>query len=61
MPDDEARVTVHGKQLKMDGEHLADCRDDEAAAVIALCLNFGLLVGSEVPPDGRERVEAFFA
>lgn len=33
------RITVHGKQLKLDGHHLADCVDGEAAAVIAHCLN----------------------
>jgi hypothetical protein len=33
------RVTRSGKQLLLDGEHLADCRSDQAASWIASVLN----------------------
>jgi hypothetical protein len=35
----EDRATAHGKQLKLDGRHLADCISDQAAEALAICLN----------------------
>jgi hypothetical protein len=52
-----SRATAHGKQLLLDGAHLADARSEDAAAVIAVALNAlsprGLLA------DDRRRVESF--
>jgi len=56
----DERVRACGKQLQLDGHHLADCRDDEAAAVIAICLNAGRL-DSRLPQEARCRVQEFFA
>lgn len=38
MPDNQPRVTVHGKQLKLDGQHLADARDELAAKALGSAL-----------------------
>lgn len=57
---DEQRITASGKQLMMDGRHLADCIDDRAAVVIAICLNCGRL-DSRLPQESRSLVEEFFA
>lgn len=59
--DVTCRVTAHGKEVCLDGRHLADARDDEAAAVIAICLNNSGLAGSTWTRAERDRVEAFFA
>lgn len=34
------RVTAHGKQVKLDGVHLCDARDELAAQAIANALEF---------------------
>lgn len=61
MDDDTQRVTACGKQVKLDGEHLADARDDEAAAVMAICLNRAGLPPDRWPHDERVRVADYFA
>jgi hypothetical protein len=33
------RITVCGKQIKLDDQHLADAVSEEAAQVIAICIN----------------------
>jgi hypothetical protein len=58
MPD---RITVHGKQIKLDGEHLADAVSEEAADVIATCLNRAGLPRHAWFRDEQERVGEFFA
>ena len=37
---DEPRVTHCGKQIMLDGHHLADAVSPEAAEVIAICVNY---------------------
>lgn len=37
------RVTTNGKQVLLDGQHLADGRDTDAAEVIAIVLNTAVL------------------
>lgn len=39
MDDNKPRVTWHGKQVMLDDRHLADAVSEEAAIVIAICLN----------------------
>lgn len=56
----DQRITASGKQLQLDGRHLADCRDDTAAEIIAICLNSGML-DSRLPQEARHRVQEFFA
>lgn len=34
------RVTTFGKQIKLDGQHLADARDEKAAEAIANALQY---------------------
>jgi len=60
---DDLRVTCHGKQLKLDGRHLADCVSDQAAEAIAICLNYGAFEPCRTDLDSTERgkVEEFFA
>lgn len=55
------RIRAHGKQLLIDGEHLADCRDPEAAAVIEIMLNHARLQPRHIPAKWIRRVESFFA
>ena len=57
--EDAPRVTVHGKELQLDGHHLADCISDEAAEAIAICLNNAGLWPWEV--KDALKVESFFA
>lgn len=59
--DDTQRVTAHGKEVCLDGRHLADADGDEAAAVIAICLNRAGLHPDRWPHDERLRVANFFA
>lgn len=33
------RITVCGKQIKLDDEHFADAVSEEAAKLIAICIN----------------------
>lgn len=61
MDDDTQRVTACGKQVKLDGEHLADAISPEAAAVIAICCNRAGLPPDRWPHDERVRVANFFA
>lgn len=56
---EEDRVHVHGKQLMMDGRHMADCANEEIAAVIAICLQNCKLV--DTTPAQTKFVYAFFA
>lgn len=39
--DEDCRITVCGKEIKLDGERIADCRDEETAYVMALMLAEG--------------------
>lgn len=57
--DDECRITVCGKEIKLDGEHIADCRDDETAHVIALMLAEGMLSCRSRPEDVQLVMEFF--
>jgi hypothetical protein len=57
---DNVRVSTLGPQVLLDGEHLATARDDEAAFVIAWCLNTAR--ASYPYTDAEERrVQEFFA
>lgn len=59
MSDDSVRVTTMGKQIKLDGEHLADARDPEAAKALAICMN---RVGSfYTTPEEQTFLEEFLA
>ena len=59
MPDNSDRVTVCGKQLKLDGQHLADARDPDAAKALAICMN---RTGSfYTTPEEDEFLYEFFA
>jgi hypothetical protein len=57
----EPRVRACGKQLQLDGRHLADCRDYEAAEVIAICLNRAGVSQNDWPVGELPRVLEFFA
>lgn len=55
----EDRVHCHGKELLLDGHHLADMVSEEAAEVVAICLNRG---GSQhMSSDEAAKVGRFFA
>ena len=54
----DRRVTAHGKQVKLDGAHLADARDEQAAAAIALALNWA---GVPIPRDQGKPLEELLA
>jgi hypothetical protein len=51
------RLTTNAKQVLLDGQHLADARDEEAAQAIAQALDFAG-VGALVMP--REAVRVIF-
>lgn len=53
------RVAAHGKQLKLDGDHLADCRDEAAAEAIAIALN-RISKNQLIPTGEHELVLRFF-
>jgi len=58
----DLRVTAHGKQLKLDGRHLADCISDEAAEAIAIVLNYGAIPNwTDLDSNERGKIEEFFA
>lgn len=59
MPD-EPRVQAHGKQVMLDGRHLADAVSEEAAKVIALCVQFCRDTNFADPAE-RAVVEEFLA
>lgn len=59
--DSEPRVTAHGKQVKLDGEHLADARDDEAAEAIAIALNYVGLRSDQLPSGPALTLQTFLA
>lgn len=61
MDADTCRVTAYGKQVKLDGEHLADARDDEAAEAIAVALNYVGLRSDQLPDGARLTLETFLA
>lgn len=52
--DDELRVTTHGKQVKLDGQHFADAASEEAARCIADAVNW--IGSSKIPPDVHDRL-----
>ena len=51
IPMTERRVTAHGKQVKLDGEHLADARSQLAAEAIANALQYA----GGIPPESEAR------
>lgn len=53
------RVTFCGKQILLDGKHLADARDPRAAGVITLMLNRGLLPCSVSDAEFEKYMELF--
>jgi hypothetical protein len=56
--DPDARIQACGKEVLMDGAHLADCADDKVALIVAICLN---RIGSERMTDQEKSiVEGFF-
>ena len=56
----EPRITAHGKQLMLDGKHLADARDIEAAEVMAFVLSNHFLPCS-VSDENMDKYMEFFA
>lgn len=52
------RVTVHGKQLMLDGMHLADCRDEVAALALRDSLDFFGVHASHLPDEASRHVFA---
>lgn len=65
MNDPSDRATALGRDLLLDGRHLARCRDSEAAAVIAMCLNRAR-VSDDMPSwhyanADEKRIQEFFA
>ncbi|MBB4859679.1 hypothetical protein HNO88_003008 [Novosphingobium chloroacetimidivorans] len=59
------RVTFCGKQIMIDGKHLADAASPEAAEAIAICLNHAdpaaVDEGTWLRGDDLVKVEALFA
>jgi hypothetical protein len=53
------RLTVCGKQIKLDGQHLADAVSEEAAQVIAISLNTTGPFYTTI--SEQRRLEEFFA
>ncbi len=56
-PMEEPRVTRCGKQIKLDGDHLADAVSDEAAQVIVDALTW---IGTEPLGEAHDRLMKFF-
>lgn len=55
---EDSRIRVIGKQIKFDGNHLADCSSPESAVVIATALEFMTVMGT--PEHLRVKIEEFF-
>ena len=55
-----ARITTHGKQILLDGHHLADARDEEAAQVIALMMEKSSVTDLHTE-DEKQRILRFLA
>ena len=50
------RIEAHGQQIKLDGKHLADCRDPEAALALRDALEYSGFGFSEIPTDAVENI-----
>lgn len=60
--EEPRRCVASGKQVILDGEHFADARSPEAAAVIADCIEFAGQPGQLwLDPAAAERVESYLA
>lgn len=58
----DLRIIAHGKQLKLDGRHLADCISSKAAEAIAIVLNYGAIPNrTDLDSTERGKIEEFFA
>lgn len=58
---DQPRITRCGKQLMLDGNHLADAIDERAAEAMEICLNHAGMAGDRWPSRERVTVQEFFA
>ena len=56
----DLRLTTHGKELLLDGDHLADFVSDEAAQAVAVALNYGV-PSCRAPVDDVRKLIEFFA
>lgn len=56
---DTDRITVCGKQIKLDGKHFADAASEEAAKAIAICVNSA--DGFYITKDEQKFLMNFFA
>lgn len=54
------RTQANGKQIMLDGKHLADARDPLAAEVITIMLNHGVLPCS-LSVEDMAKIREFFA
>jgi hypothetical protein len=52
------RVTVMGKQVKLDGAHLCDARDETAALAIRDALDFARVGALAIPPEALKNIMA---
>lgn len=54
------RVERFGKQVKVDGEHLADCVDEETAQVVVSALTYIGLPKERIPVQVNDLLRGFF-
>ena len=52
------RVTTHGKQIKLDGRHLADAISEEAAQALATALEYA---GPNIPREREQPIKDLLA
>lgn len=57
----DERIKSSGKEVLMDGRHLADAVDEGAAEAIALALTFAGLPSSRIPNRAQRRLEEFLS
>lgn len=55
------RATVNGKQVLLDGKHLADAYGEASATMIADCIQYAGLPADQWPEEALRRVQSYLA
>jgi hypothetical protein len=57
----DERITCAGKEILLDGRHIADAVDENTAEIIAIVLTYAGLPSQSIPTSAAHRIEDFFA